>query len=854
MADRSAAIGGIPAAPPRASDAAPASLPNRLPRPAGELDELRRIWKPPRGARALTITNNTYIGVLYVGAALLFFVLAGVLALLMRTQLAVPENGLLTPQLYNQLFTMHGTVMMFLFAVPAVEAAGVLLLPQMIAARDLPFPRLSAYAFWAYLVGGIVFFCSLFVGWAPSGGWFMNPPLTDARFSPGYNADFWLLGIGFIEISAIAGAIEIIVGVLRTRAPGMTLASMPVFAWAMLVFALMIVFAFPAVILATAMLELERAFGWPFFDAGKGGDPLLWQHLFWFFGHPEVYIIFLPAAGMVSMIVPAMAGTPLAGQRLVVLALVATAFLSFGLWVHHMFATGIPPVSLAFFEAASMAVAIPSGIQVFAWIATIARGRMKPGTPTLFVVGFLFVFVLGGLTGVMVAAVPFDWQAHDTYFVVAHLHYVLIGGMVFPLFAAFYYWAPSISRRPLSERLGRWVFALMFVGVNVAFFPMHVSGLAGMPRRVYTYAADLGVGSLNLASTIGAFVIAAGVLVFLVDIARNFRLSFDHHAGNVWNAGTLEWLPSGTFSARSIPRVGGAYPLWDRPRLAHEAEQGGHYLPNAPTGGRETLLTHAVDATPQAVMRMPMPGWAPIVAAWLTAAFFILLTVQLVVPAIVCAIVGIGAMLRWAWQLDPRPPAAPVDIGGGVVLPAYTSGASAPGWAAVVVLMLVSASLFGCAMFSYLYLWTVSPELWPRAEAMPPWRLGVAACALFAGASAALGLANRSLARDRSPVAGLALAGSLAAAAAVVGVAAHAASPPSSSGYAAIVHAIVGLTALYAAVALVLTLFAAARSLAGRVDRVWRVTFDNARIFGHYAAAQGIAGVLLVHAFPRLAG
>src|SRR5512145_1350219 len=495
-------------------------LPNALPRPAGELETLKRVWRAPAGLRFITVINNSYVGVFYVGAAFLFFVLAGILALLMRAQLSVPENDLVKPELYNQLFTMHGTVMMFLFAVPAVEAMGVLLLPNMLGARDLPFPRLSAYAFWAYLVGGLVFFSSLFFGLAPSGGWFMYPPLTSGVYSPGINEDFWLLGIGFIEISAIAGAIEIVVGVLRTRAPGMTLGRMPVFAWAMLVFAAMIIFAFPAVILATTLLELERAFGWPFFDAGRGGDPLLWQHLFWFFGHPEVYIIFLPAAGMVSMIVPAMARTPLAGYRFVVLALVATGFLSFGLWVHHMFATGIPRISLSFFQAASMAVAIPSGIQVFAWIATFAKGRVQLKTPTLFVLGFLATFVLGGLTGVMVAVVPFDWQVHDTYFVVAHLHYVLIGGMVFPLLAALYYWMPYTSRNALSERLGRWVFGLMFVGFNVAFFPMHLTGIVGMPRRVHTYLPGLGWDLLNLVSTIGAFMLAAGVALFLVDVAR----------------------------------------------------------------------------------------------------------------------------------------------------------------------------------------------------------------------------------------------------------------------------------------------------------------------------------------------
>src|SRR5687767_5833712 len=655
-------------------------LPNPLPRPAGELEALSAVWQQPRGIRILTAVNNTYIGLFYVGAALLFLVLAGILALLMRAQLALPGNDFIDHDTYNQLFTMHGSVMMFLFAVPVVEAIAILLLPAMLGARDLPFPRLSAYAFWAYAIGGLIFFCTLFFDLAPDGGWFMYPPLTSWQFSPGLRADFWLLGIGFIEISAIAGAIEIIVGILRTRAPGMTLARMPIFAWAMLVFALMIVFAFPAVILGTLLLELERAFGWPFFSADRGGDALLWQHLFWFFGHPEVYIIFIPAAGMVSMIVPTVAQTPLAGYRLVILALLAIGFLSFGLWVHHMFATGIPRLSLSFFQAASMAVAIPSGIQVFAWIATFAKGKVRMSTPALFILGFFFIFVLGGLTGVMVAVVPFDWQVHDTYFVVAHLHYVLIGGMVFPLLAGFYYWMPYTSRNALSERVGRWVFWLVFIGFNVSFFPMHITGIVGMPRRVYTYPAGMGWDALNLISTVGAFTIAAGVLLFLVDVARRFRMSAEGNAGNVWHAGTLEWLPNGNYSSRSVPIVTSAYPLWDDPHMAQHVEEGRYYLPGSATGGRDTLVTSAVDATPQWVLRLPMPGWAPLVAAWFTAAFFFSLTFKLLPLAVLCAVIGIAALLHWAWQLDPPARHPPVDIGGGLRLPVYASGPSSQAW------------------------------------------------------------------------------------------------------------------------------------------------------------------------------
>ncbi|WP_395408236.1 cbb3-type cytochrome c oxidase subunit I [Pseudoduganella sp. UC29_106] len=385
--------------------------------------------------------------------------------------MAIPNNTLLSAETYNQVFTMHGTVMMFLFAIPVVEAFGVFLLPGMLGARDLPFPRLSAYAFWAYAIGGLAFFCTLFFGLAPDGGWFMYPPLTNKVWSPGLCADFWLLGIGFIEISAIAGAVELIIGILFTRAPGMTLGRMPIFAWAMLVVGFMIVFAFPAVIAGTALLELERAYDWPFFAPERGGDPVLWQHLFWFFGHPEVYIIFLPAAGMVSMMLAALCGVKLVGRREVIWSLGLVGTLSFALWAHHMFTAGLGLLETTLVSAASMAIAIPTAVQVFAWIGTLWRGKVKFNTPTLFILGFLFIFVLGGLTGVMVAVLPFNWQAHDSYFIVAHFHYVLIGGLVFPMFAAMYYWMPLMDGHRMSEGIGTWAFGLMFVGFNVAFFP-----------------------------------------------------------------------------------------------------------------------------------------------------------------------------------------------------------------------------------------------------------------------------------------------------------------------------------------------------------------------------------------------
>jgi cytochrome c oxidase subunit I+III len=480
----------------------------------------------------------------------------------------------------------------------------------MLGARDLPFPRLGAFAFWAYFVGGLVFFSTLFFDLAPSGGWFMYPPLTGAQYSPDVGADFWLLGIGFIEISAIAGAIEIIVGVFRTRAPGMSLDKLPMFAWTMLIFAGMIVFAFPAVILATIMLELERALGWPFFIPAKGADALLWQHLFWFFGHPDVYIIFLPAAGMVSMIVPTMARTPLVAYSLIVVALIATGFFSFGLWVHHMFTTGIPNLSLGFFSAASMAVSLPSGIQVFAWIATIASGRLQWTTPSLFVLGFLFIFTLGGLTGVMVAMVPFDWQAHDSYFVVAHFHYVLIGGAVFPLLGAVYYWFPKLTGRMLNEVAGKVNFWLFFIGFNLTFFPMHLLGLEGMPRRIYTYPPGLGWDGMNLTATVGAVTLAVSLLVLAANVG--FSLVRGRVAGaNPWDASTLEWAvpsPPPSYNFAHIPVVSGHDPLWEEP-------EGLPVVSGLRVDQREVLLTTAVDAAPDVREPVPQPSIWPLISA-----------------------------------------------------------------------------------------------------------------------------------------------------------------------------------------------------------------------------------------------
>ena len=430
------------------------------------------------------------------------------MALTMRVQLARPENDLIGPDLYNQLFTTHGSAMMFLFAVPIMEAVAVFIVPLMAGTRNIAFPRLNAFSYWLYLAGGLFLFGGFLLGIGPDVGWFAYVPLSGPEYSPGKRADFWAQMITFTEVAALAVSVELIVTTLKLRAPGMSLDRMPLFMWSMLVTSFMVLFAMPSVMIASSCLIMDRLIGTHFFNPAEGGSALLWQHLFWFFGHPEVYIIFIPALGMVSSIVATFSRRPVFGHLPMVLSLVATAFLGFGLWVHHMFATGLPRLGDSFFTAASMTIAIPSGIQIFCWIATIWAGKPVFKTPLLYVVGFVVIFVIGGLSGVMIASVPLDLQVHDTYFIVAHFHYVLIGGAVFPLFGAFYYWFPKFTGRMLHEGAGKLNFWLFFIGFNVAFFPMHILGLEGMPRRVYTYPMGMGWDGMNLTATLGAMLIA----------------------------------------------------------------------------------------------------------------------------------------------------------------------------------------------------------------------------------------------------------------------------------------------------------------------------------------------------------
>src|SRR3954452_17325715 len=571
------------------------SLPKAPPRPLA----LRRPKRITGFASWFTTVDHKKIGILYGGTAMLFFVLAGVEALLIRLQLAGPNGSLLTAAQYNELFTMHGTTMVFLMGMPLAVAFGNYLIPLQIGARDVAFPRLNAFGYWGFLMGGLFIYSSFFIGGsAPNGGWFGYTPLTSTPigrgFLPGHGPDFWAVGLIILGIASTTSAINFIVTILNLRAPGMTFMRMPVFTWMMTVTAFLTLFAMPIITAALIMVYFDRNFGTNFFQPANGGDPLLYQHPFWLFGHPEVYILILPGMGIVSEVLPVFSRKPLFGYPVVVFSGIAIGFIGWGVWVHHMFATGLGPVAISAFGLSTMLIAIPTGVKIFNWLGTVYGGAVRFTTAMLFALGFIAMFTLGGLSGVLHSIVPADTQQTDTYFVVAHFHYVLFGGLFLGIFSGFYYWWPKIFGRMLSETLGKWNFWVMLIGFNLTFFPMHILGLTGMPRRTYRYPSGYGWDTLNMLETVGAFIIALSVLIFFVIIIYSSRRGVI--AGNdPWDARSLEWSipsPPPEYNFAEIPVVEARDDWWHR-KYTEDAEG---RLVKLPSGGADDTGDEAAPA------------------------------------------------------------------------------------------------------------------------------------------------------------------------------------------------------------------------------------------------------------------
>lgn len=593
----------------------------------------------------ITTIDHKRIGVLYFVTSLIYFLVAGFEALLIRLQLATPDGEILNPDLYNQLFTMHGTAMVFMVAMPMAAAFFNFLIPLMIGARDVAFPRLNAFSYWTFLGGSLLMHSSFLFGQAPDGGWFGYANLTSKEYSPGLSIDFWGLGLLVLGVASVAAALNFIITIINLRAPGMTLMRMPVFVWMTFVTSFLIIFAFPAITAALIFLEFDRLFGTNFYEVAEGGDPMLWQHLFWVFGHPEVYILVLPGFGIASEILPTFSRKPIFGYSAMVFAAVAIGFLGFSVWAHHMFTTGMGTIADAAFAGSTMLIAIPTGIKMFNWVATCFGGRIRLTTPMLFALGFLTTFLIGGLTGPMLAAVPLDLHFQDSYFVVGHFHYVLFGGLILALMGGVYYWYPKITGRMMSEKIGKVHFWLMFMSMNLTFFPMHFVGLDGMPRRVSTYAADMGWEGWNMFISISAFGIGLSVLVFLHNLVVSYKKG-EPAGDDPWDARTLEWAipsPPPEHNFDEIPQVTHRDQVWyDKYGEGHGSA--------AELSKIDTSVAEHAEEDEEHDVHMPNPSyWPLLVSAGLTiAAAGLLIHILVAIFGVAWTIVAI-----YAWSLEP---------------------------------------------------------------------------------------------------------------------------------------------------------------------------------------------------------
>ena len=599
--------------------------------------------------------DHKKLGIMYGAVAFFFFIVGGVEALLIRLQLAAPDNTVLSADLYNQMFTMHATTMVFLFVMPMAAAFANYFLPLQIGARDVAFPRINAVGFWLFLFGGLFLNSAWFLGGAADGGWFMYSPNSSPLFSPSNGIDFWVLGLQITGIASLIGAINLIVTIINMRAPGMSLMRMPVFTWMQMVVQFLLLFAMPVITVALFLLAFQRNFGAAFFDVDKGADPLLWQHLFWIFGHPEVYIIILPSFGIISEVLPTFARKPLFGYKFVVFSGAAIGFVGWGVWAHHMFASGLGPVSVAVFSAATMLIAIPTGVKIVNWTLTLWGGKLWFTTAMNFAIGVIVLFTIGGLSGVTHASAPADSQQTDTYHIVAHFHYVIVGGAVMGLFAGFYYWWPKVFGKMLSERMGKWNFWLMFFGVNLTFAPMHILGMQGQPRRMVVWPEKLtGEGFFNLAfwnkvSTVGSFTIALGVLIFIVNIIVTSKKA-EKAPLDPWDARTLEWMtasPPKEHNFDVVPTVHALDELFHRKYEEVEGEDGSHRLVKVKTA--EQILAEE-EARGDKHIHLPSPSYWPIVLAFgfPIIAYGVIFNLMLTVVGTAIVILGI-----YGWVLEP---------------------------------------------------------------------------------------------------------------------------------------------------------------------------------------------------------
>jgi cytochrome c oxidase subunit I+III len=679
------------------------------------VEQLRRTWETRPGWRGtLSSVDHKTIGIRYLVTAIAFLVIGGIEALIMRTQLAVSDVHLLSATAYNEMFSLHGVTMIFLYAAPVLSGFSNYLWPLMLGSRDMAYPRLNALSYWIYLVAGVFLYTSVPLGAVPNDGWFDYVPLASREFNPGLNIDFYALTVLLLAVSTTVGAVNFVTTLFKTRAPGMSVNRLPIIVWGTLTASISNIIALPALSAAAVMLFLDRRYGTHFFDASAGGQPLLWQHLFWMFGHPWVYIVVLPAMGIVSDALPTFCRRPLVGYTFVALATVMTALLGFGVWLHHMFATGIPPLALAFFSGASIVITIPSAIAVFAWLATLWDGRPWYPAAMKFLLGFIALFVIGGVSGVMTAAVPFDFELTDTYFIVAHLHYVLVGINVFPVIAGVYYWFPKFTGRLMDERLGTWNFWTMFVGMNVLFFPMHIVGLLGMPRRIYTYPSGMGWDSYNMLETIGAFIFAFGVLLFTVNVWRS-RTRGAMAGANPWDGATLEWSvssPPPPYNFAVMPVVASRHPLWED-RLGEGS--GRSILSTGPVlaDGRETFATTPLDAEPSAIMLMPEDSYLPLALSASLGVIAYGMLFGLLWLAVLGAIASVTIVIVWLWPDAGTQARQARDTEFGVLPVGASGSAHSVGWWGMSAVITTEGAFFAYLLFSYFYLASMSSNPWP---------------------------------------------------------------------------------------------------------------------------------------------